>query len=129
MARELSGPVQPRRRHFLNVRPVKRVYIKEVDIYLHIYLVVLDMESPPSEHSRSSKFRVSNMALQLLIIPWLVSMFGLPLWVHGKPSPSTGGTVIEDTYDFVIIGGGTSGLTVGDRLSESGTCRCRNYLT
>ncbi|CZT42009.1 uncharacterized protein RSE6_01836 [Rhynchosporium secalis] len=27
---------------------------------------------------------------------------------------------INDTYDYVIVGGGTSGLTVGDRLSESG---------
>ncbi|KAK0732412.1 hypothetical protein B0T21DRAFT_334565 [Apiosordaria backusii] len=26
----------------------------------------------------------------------------------------------KDTYDYVIIGGGTAGLTVGDRLSESG---------
>ncbi|KAB5515483.1 hypothetical protein GE09DRAFT_1179452 [Coniochaeta sp. 2T2.1] len=27
---------------------------------------------------------------------------------------------IHDAYDYVIIGGGTAGLTVGDRLSESG---------
>lgn len=27
---------------------------------------------------------------------------------------------IHDTYDYVIIGGGTAGLTVGDRLSEDG---------
>lgn len=25
-------------------------------------------------------------------------------------------------YDYVIVGGGTSGLTVGDRLSENGKC-------
>lgn len=30
---------------------------------------------------------------------------------------------IEDTYDYVIIGGGTAGLTVGDRLSENGKCK------
>lgn len=28
--------------------------------------------------------------------------------------------LIADEYDYVIIGGGTSGLTVGDRLSEDG---------
>ncbi|KAL2066811.1 hypothetical protein VTL71DRAFT_1235 [Oculimacula yallundae] len=27
---------------------------------------------------------------------------------------------VEKTYDYVIVGGGTAGLTVGDRLSESG---------
>ncbi|KAK0668229.1 putative GMC oxidoreductase [Cercophora samala] len=27
---------------------------------------------------------------------------------------------INDSYDYVIVGGGTAGLTVGDRLSESG---------
>jgi choline dehydrogenase len=30
---------------------------------------------------------------------------------------------ISDTYDYVIVGGGTAGLTVGDRLSESGKCK------
>lgn len=27
---------------------------------------------------------------------------------------------LDDSYDYIIIGGGTSGLTVGDRLSEDG---------
>jgi ribulose 1,5-bisphosphate synthetase/thiazole synthase len=27
---------------------------------------------------------------------------------------------LDDAYDYIIIGGGTSGLTVGDRLSEDG---------
>lgn len=29
---------------------------------------------------------------------------------------------LEEEYDYVIVGGGTSGLTVGDRLSEDGKC-------
>ena len=29
---------------------------------------------------------------------------------------------LAEEYDYVIIGGGTSGLTVGDRLSEDGKC-------
>jgi choline dehydrogenase len=34
-------------------------------------------------------------------------------------------TELQDTnttYDYVIIGGGTSGLTVADRLTEAGNC-------
>ena len=27
---------------------------------------------------------------------------------------------LSESYDYVIIGGGTAGLTVGDRLSEDG---------
>lgn len=30
---------------------------------------------------------------------------------------------LKDAYDYVVIGGGTAGLTVGDRLSESGDCK------
>ena len=30
---------------------------------------------------------------------------------------------IQEEYDYVIVGGGTAGLTVGDRLSESGDCQ------
>jgi NADPH-dependent 2,4-dienoyl-CoA reductase/sulfur reductase-like enzyme len=29
---------------------------------------------------------------------------------------------IEASYDYVIVGGGTAGLTVADRLTEDGKC-------
>lgn len=33
---------------------------------------------------------------------------------------------IQDEYDYIIVGGGTAGLTVGDRLTESGECEFQN---
>ena len=36
---------------------------------------------------------------------------------------------IASTYDYVIIGGGTAGLTVADRLTEDRNCRRILFLT
>lgn len=30
---------------------------------------------------------------------------------------------LREEYDYIIVGGGTSGLTVADRLTESGECK------
>lgn len=30
------------------------------------------------------------------------------------------GSSLRESYDYVIVGGGTAGMTVGDRLSEDG---------
>ena len=30
---------------------------------------------------------------------------------------------IEASYDYIVVGGGTSGLTVADRLTEDGKCK------
>ena len=34
---------------------------------------------------------------------------------------------IKDEYDYIVIGGGTTGLTVGDRLTEDGKCEERGH--
>jgi len=31
-------------------------------------------------------------------------------------------TDVKETYDYVVVGGGTAGLTVADRLTEDGKC-------
>ena len=36
---------------------------------------------------------------------------------------------IQDEYDYIIVGGGTSGLTVGDRLTENGECGQHHALS
>jgi len=45
------------------------------------------------------------------------SAFGLPRGVE-RSTIITKPSEVEKTYDYVIIGGGTSGLTVADRLTE-----------
>lgn len=41
----------------------------------------------------------------------------------GYPEIFTRGEDVQDQYDYVIVGGGTAGLTVADRLTENGKCR------
>ena len=48
------------------------------------------------------------------------------------PQPPMHGRIVqrqEDVrhqYDYIIVGGGTAGLTVGDRLTENGKCERGN---
>ena len=58
----------------------------------------------------------------------LLTLFGLalsPLLASAAPGSAIhlrGHEDLRDAYDYIIVGAGTAGLTIGDRLSESGKC-------
>jgi hypothetical protein len=62
--------------------------------------------------------------LALLSLNLLSLSTASPLHFESIATVKTSASSIDESYDYVIIGGGQSGLTVADRLSEDGTSRC-----
>ena len=66
--------------------------------------------------------------LSTLLILCLVEAVYCYSSISGYPRILTRADEIKDEYDFVIAGGGTAGLTVGDRLSADGKCEIYHYF-
>lgn len=68
----------------------------------------------------------------MVLSRWAVAAAGLlqaAALVSAHPAQSlahskilTRGDDVQDQYDYIIVGGGTAGLTVADRLTENGKC-------
>ncbi len=61
-----------------------------------------------------------RLFLPLTVLAFAASAFPLAEWATILDDVSQ----VESAYDYVIIGGGTSGLTVAERLTESSTSAC-----
>jgi len=59
------------------------------------------------------------------VISLITSTQALPSWQNAEIK--RGATDVAQEYDYIIIGGGTAGLTVADRLSEDGKRERSSY--
>jgi FlaA1/EpsC-like NDP-sugar epimerase len=61
----------------------------------------------------------SNMAHTLLIaLSFVAVVQALPSWSYAEVK--RGATDVAKEYDYIVVGAGTAGTTVADRLSEDG---------
>lgn len=69
--------------------------------------------------------RLACTILCLLSLSSLVKC--IPIHAAHATVVSNQGDVLDE-YDYIVVGAGTAGLTVGDRLSENGECKSRLQL-
>lgn len=66
-------------------------------------------------------FILRAVLLGLAIYPAVSLAIGLPAYINTSKLLARAADV-KPEYDYVIVGGGTAGLTVADRLTENGRC-------
>lgn len=67
------------------------------------------------------KFANGHYLLVSTILQLLNIVFSSPVTFRNIATIKRSGSEINEIYDYLIIGGGTSGLTVADRLTQDGT--------
>lgn len=60
--------------------------------------------------------------LAFLTLSLISNVYSAPAGSFSHATILERAAAVKAEYDYVIVGGGTAGLTVGDRLTEDGKC-------
>jgi hypothetical protein len=70
---------------------------------------------------------LSALPALLCLAQWLPNATAHPLESALRSRILTRPEDIKSEYDYIIVGGGTAGLVVADRLTENGQCTPGHY--
>lgn len=101
---------------------------------VHIRFHLSSHSSPSSFCSKYTSLRGANLAMGTSLRPTLLRAAAIATCITARGTLALpqlrsrvlhGANDLSDAYDYVIVGGGTAGLTLGDRLSEDAESELR----